>query len=197
VRRSVPSSCGAPPIQAETLAAKICKYFKRLMQGYLYLFTFKLSRATALLWWSWCWVLYCYMADHIPVVISGERERLILILWRIGPSLGNGRNAHAANNTGQVFSVLSAPCPVLGNASIDTRSDCRRGVFYVVCVMPSTGQRANRHAIWHVTCVFCAAWSVPRLYKGESLKYRENQDNENKKEYNGVQQGEKWVVGRR
>jgi hypothetical protein len=44
--------------------------------------------------------------------------------------LGKNIPTHAANNT-EVFSMWSAPCPVLDNGSIETRSD-RRGVFYVV-----------------------------------------------------------------
>jgi hypothetical protein len=35
-----------------------------------------------------------------------------------------------------------------------------------------------------VTCVFCAAWSVPRLYKGANFKERQSQENGNKTEYN-------------
>jgi hypothetical protein len=44
----------------------------------------------------------------------------------------HARNTHAANNTGEVFSVWSAPCPVLGNRPTDICSDSRGGVFYVV-----------------------------------------------------------------
>jgi hypothetical protein len=39
----------------------------------------------------------------------------------------------------KVFSMWSAPCPVLGNGQIDTHSNNRRGVFYVACVMLSAG----------------------------------------------------------
>jgi hypothetical protein len=69
--------------------------------------------------------------------------------------------------------MWSAPCPVLGSGPIDTNSDNRKSVFYVVRAIPSAGQRANRHAFWHVACVFCAAWSDPQLYKGASLKEQE------------------------
>lgn len=41
--------------------------------------------------------------------------------------------------------------------------DNKRGGFYVVRAMPVAGQRANRRAFSHVTCVSCPAWSVPRL----------------------------------
>jgi hypothetical protein len=37
----------------------------------------------------------------------------------------------------EVFSMWSASYPVLGNGPIDTQSDNRRDIFYVVHAMPS------------------------------------------------------------
>jgi hypothetical protein len=115
-------------------------------------------------------------------------------LWRIDPLLGNARNTHAANNTGTVF-LWSSHGPLLCSAH-KARSRVRGNVtqkwrgcvfccgpFQVIvrnnrmCFlcgprMPSAGKRANRHTFWNVTCVFCAPWSVSRLYKGTSLKNR-------------------------
>jgi hypothetical protein len=39
----------------------------------------------------------------------------------------------------EMFSMWSAPCTVLGNGPIDTHSDNRRGIFYVVRAIPSAG----------------------------------------------------------
>jgi hypothetical protein len=39
----------------------------------------------------------------------------------------------------EVFSMWSEPCPVLDNGPIDTHSDNRRGIFYVVSAMPNAG----------------------------------------------------------
>jgi hypothetical protein len=39
----------------------------------------------------------------------------------------------------EVFSMWSAPCPVLGNGPMNTQSNNRRCVFYVVRAMPRTG----------------------------------------------------------
>jgi hypothetical protein len=60
-------------------------------------------------------------------------EKSLNILGRTNPLLGNVRNTHAVNNTGEVFSAWFASCVLLGNGSIDTCSDSRRGVLYVVC----------------------------------------------------------------
>jgi hypothetical protein len=144
----------------------------------------------------------------------------INILWRIGPLLGNARNTHAANNTGTVFCVVRAPTVAM-QRTLNTFSrtqwrhttierlcfccgpcrvvveDNRKGVFYVVRAMPSAVQRANRHAFWHMTYVFCAAWSMPRLHKEASLKDRERVRRmgiqRRKTEYNREYENEKSV----
>jgi hypothetical protein len=40
----------------------------------------------------------------------------------------------------EVFSVLSAQCPLLGKGPTDTHSGNRMGVFYVVLAMSSAGK---------------------------------------------------------
>jgi hypothetical protein len=66
----------------------------------------------------------------------------------------------------EVFSMWSAPCPVLGNGRIYTHSDNRRGIFYVVRAILSAGNgRMNaRSDTWNMFSI----GSDPRLYN-ESL----------------------------
>jgi hypothetical protein len=59
--------------------------------------------------------------------------------------------------------MRSAPCPVLGNGTIDTRSD-RRGVFYVV-----RAETARQHASTTIEAVFSLLRGPCRDYIRDSL----------------------------
>jgi hypothetical protein len=70
-----------------------------------------------------------HMLKPMPLTIQDNVTHRPTAWQRLGK---HARNTHAANNTGEVFSMWSAPCPILDNGPIDLRSDSRRGVYQVV-----------------------------------------------------------------
>jgi hypothetical protein len=107
-------------------------------------------------------VTYRPIARQRPQHTSGQQYRSSDFCGPNTDSCYSARARHVLayavtshNNEKAVF--ICSPCQVVVR-------DNRKCIFYMVRVMSSAGQRANRHAFWQLKCVFCAAWSVPRLY---------------------------------
>jgi hypothetical protein len=77
----------------------------------------------------------------------------------------------------EVIPIWSAPCPVLCNGPINTHSDNRRGVFYVVSATPSAG-KGPMNMQSHTWRIF-SAWSVPVLYNETLFVARSRLENWN------------------
>jgi hypothetical protein len=109
--------------------------------------------------------LVCFKTNHSYidwVIIKLERRKLnfhtsILRFIRKEVSCRlisrqRPKYAHGTIELEEVFSMWSASCPVLGNGSINTHSDNRRGVFKRSAPCPVLGNGPmNMHSgNWHV-----------------------------------------------